>query len=150
VIATSHGEGGGAGGAGGALVAISAASADVVRPATISNGKATRFITDPSLIPCRQTDGFDASTGKPIFCDNPRSPDCAQLETPQVFQFCDGTAKTKSRASAAFLCFRWKTLYFVKKCGGWDTVRLREPYSLSPAFLFTPDTCCMPKDLEPI
>jgi hypothetical protein len=51
VIATSHGEGGGAGGAGGALVAMSAASAEVVRPATISNGKANLFITNPFFYP---------------------------------------------------------------------------------------------------
>src|SRR5215470_7887774 len=101
-MATSHGDGGGAGGAGGALVAISAASAEVVRPATISNGKATRFITIPFLSPSTER----------------------AFESSQVFQFCYETAKIKSRANAAFLCFRWKTLYFVKKCGGWDTVHL--------------------------
>jgi hypothetical protein len=33
------------------LVAISAASAEVVRPATMRNGKATRFITNPFFYP---------------------------------------------------------------------------------------------------
>src|SRR6516165_10596584 len=73
-MATSHGEGGGAGGAGGALPAISATSAEVLRPATISNRKATRFITSPFFIPCRQTGGFDASTCK-LSYDDLRSPD---------------------------------------------------------------------------
>jgi hypothetical protein len=46
------------------------------------------------------------------------------FETSRFFQFCDATAKIKSRANAVFLCFRWKTSHFVKHCGGWDTVDL--------------------------
>jgi hypothetical protein len=69
------------------LVAISAASAEVVRPATISKGKATRFITSPFVIPCRQTGGFDASTCKPNPCDNPHNPTCAVLKVPKFFNF---------------------------------------------------------------
>src|SRR5262245_38286101 len=123
-MATSHGEGGGGGGAGGAFLAISAARAEVVRPAIISKGKATRFITSPFVIPVQQMAPLTPSTCKPNPCDNPRSPDLRSFETSRVFQFCDGTAKTKSRASAAFLCFRWKTSHSVKNCGGWDTVEL--------------------------
>src|SRR5215472_4744976 len=140
-MATSHGEGGGAGGAGGAFLAMSAASAEEVRPATISNGKATLFITIPFLSPSTDR-AFDAPPPANPIPAKTRGPDLRGFESSQVFQFCYETAKIKSRANAAFLCFRWKTSDFVKKCGGWDTVRLREPYSLSPAFLFTPDTCC--------
>ena len=59
-MATSHGDAGGAGGAGGALVAMSAASAEVVRPATMSNGKATFFITIPFVYPLRRGPRIDA------------------------------------------------------------------------------------------
>jgi hypothetical protein len=52
---------------------------------------------------------------------NPRSPDMRGFETSQIFQSCYGTAKIKSRANAAFLCFRWKTSHFVKNCGNRDT-----------------------------
>jgi hypothetical protein len=79
------------------------------------------------------------------------TPNLRGFESSQVFQFCYETAKIKSRANAAFLCFRWKTSHFVKHCGGWDTVDLREPYfALWRTFLFNLDTCCMPKGREPI
>jgi hypothetical protein len=64
---------------------------------------------------------FDASTCRLNFCDNPRSPDAHGSETSRIFQFCDEAAKIKSRANAAFLCFRWKTSHFVKNCGSRDT-----------------------------
>src|SRR5262249_6612231 len=117
-MATSHGEGGGAGGAGGALVAISAASAEVVRPATISNGIATRFITSPSLSPVGRRTALTPPPANPFSAITSAAPIVRSLETPQVFQFCDRTAKIKSRANAAFLCFHWKTSHFVEKCGG--------------------------------
>src|SRR6516225_7668339 len=120
-MATSHGEGGGAGGAGGALVAISAANAEVVRPATISNGKATRFITSPFVIPVEMA-ALAPPPANPISAMIRATPNLRGFESSQVFQFCYETAKIKSRANAAFLCFRWKTSHFVKKCGGWDTV----------------------------
>jgi hypothetical protein len=55
VIATSHGEGGGAGGAGGALVAMSAAIAEVVANAIRTNDKATFFITEPLVLSLLRT-----------------------------------------------------------------------------------------------
>ncbi|MFY9770903.1 MAG: hypothetical protein WAK04_11790 [Xanthobacteraceae bacterium] len=81
MIATSHGEGGGGGGAGGAFLAMSAASAEVVSPATISNEKATLFITSP-FHPRQQIGALEASTCKPNSCDNPRIPDVRASETP--------------------------------------------------------------------
>jgi hypothetical protein len=41
----------------------------------------------------------------------------AQLETSRIVQFNHETAKVKTRASAAFLCFWGKTSEFVIRCG---------------------------------
>src|SRR5262249_53325486 len=85
-MATSHGEGGGGGGAGGAFLAISAASGEGVRPATISNGKATRFITIPFLSP--STDGaFDAPPPANPILRKPAAPTCAALKLVEFFNF---------------------------------------------------------------
>src|SRR5437764_12534192 len=118
-MAISHGEGGGGGGAGGAFLAMSAASAEVVRPATISNGKATLFITSPFIPVSRWA--CEGPSLQSNSCENPHSPDMRGLETSRTFQFCTRTAKIKTSASAAFLCFRWKTSHFVKNCGSRDT-----------------------------
>jgi hypothetical protein len=39
-------------------------------------------------------------------------------ELREFFNFYCRTAKLKTTANAAFLCFRWKTLHFLKRCGG--------------------------------
>src|SRR5437764_8706481 len=114
-MAISHGEGGGGGGAGGAFLAMSAASAEVVRPATISNGKATLFITSP-FIPVSSW-AFEGPSLQSNSCENPHSPDMRGLENFTNFSILHRTAKIKTTANAAFLCFRWKTSHFVKNCG---------------------------------
>ena len=114
MMATSHGSGAGAGAAGGAFVAMSAAIAEVAIPAAKTNDKATLFITCPFCCPCL----YSAPC---FFNDRLRSEFpaalLAQLVTSRIVQFNHETAKLKTMATAAFLCFCGKTSEFVIGCG---------------------------------
>src|ERR1051325_3959591 len=98
---------------------MSAANAEVVRPATISNGKATLFITSP-FDPLADG-GSGPSTRKRNLFEKAARPDMRGSKTVMNFSILLRPAKIKTSANSAFLCFRWKTSQFVRDCGGWDT-----------------------------
>src|SRR5690242_6530597 len=102
-MATSHGEGGGGGGAGGAFLAMSAASAEVVRPATMSNGKATLFITSPFIPVSRWA--CDGPRLQSILARTRTAPICAALKLHGLFNFAIEQPRLKRRQVLPFYAF---------------------------------------------
>jgi hypothetical protein len=64
---------------------------------------------------------FGPSTRKPNLFEDTARPDMRGSKTVMNFSILPRPAKIKTTANAAFLCFRWKTSYFVKNCGSRDT-----------------------------
>jgi hypothetical protein len=92
---------------------MSAASAEVVRPATTSNGKANLFITNPFSIPCRQ---FEQPTApNPA---HPAHPAMRGYERHEFFNFATEQPSLKRQQMLPFYAFVGKLYTFLESVAG--------------------------------